>query len=63
MPILHCPTCNKPFDPEQTTAMPFCSERCQRIDLYRWLNEEYGLPMDRSEESAREEKPPDFERP
>jgi endogenous inhibitor of DNA gyrase (YacG/DUF329 family) len=25
--------------------MPFCSERCRRIDLNRWLNEEISLPF------------------
>ncbi len=24
--------------------MPFCSRRCQQIDLGMWLNESYGLP-------------------
>jgi endogenous inhibitor of DNA gyrase (YacG/DUF329 family) len=41
-----CPTCNQPFDPEQTTAMPFCSDRCRRIDLNRWLTEEISMPLD-----------------
>lgn len=42
--ILRCPTCGRPFDTEQTPAMPFCSQRCRLIDLGRWLKEEYGLP-------------------
>lgn len=25
-------------------AFPFCSERCQLIDLGRWLGEEYRIP-------------------
>jgi len=41
-----CPTCNQPFDPQQTTAMPFCSDRCRRIDLNRWLTEEISMPLD-----------------
>jgi hypothetical protein len=24
--------------------MPFCSERCRRIDLNRWLNEDISVP-------------------
>ncbi len=24
--------------------MPFCSERCRRIDLNRWLKEEISIP-------------------
>jgi endogenous inhibitor of DNA gyrase (YacG/DUF329 family) len=26
--------------------MPFCSRRCQQIDLGRWFNEEIGLPVE-----------------
>ena len=27
-------------------AYPFCSFRCQTIDLGKWLNEEYRIPDD-----------------
>lgn len=50
MAIQQCPTCLRQFDTEQTPAMPFCSERCRMIDLSRWLNEEYSLPVERSED-------------
>ena len=40
---MRCPICEKPFEPEQSPAMPFCSDRCRWIDLKRWLDEEYGL--------------------
>lgn len=26
--------------------MPFCSKRCQQIDLGMWLNESYGFPYE-----------------
>ena len=39
-----CPTCNKPFDSQASSAMPFCSDRCRRIDLNRWLKEDISLP-------------------
>lgn len=26
--------------------MPFCSSRCRQIDLGRWLDEGYGLPIE-----------------
>jgi endogenous inhibitor of DNA gyrase (YacG/DUF329 family) len=29
--------------------MPFCSQRCQQIDLGRWFNEEIGLPVESHE--------------
>lgn len=55
MAILTCPTCGKPFDSERTAAIPFCSRRCQQIDLGRWLNEEHGMPIER--EDGMEELP------
>lgn len=30
--------------------MPFCSRRCQLIDLKRWLDEEYGIPVENPED-------------
>lgn len=41
-----CPTCGEMFDPLITPVMPFCSERCQQIDLGRWFDEEIGLPVE-----------------
>jgi endogenous inhibitor of DNA gyrase (YacG/DUF329 family) len=38
------------FDAEQSQSTPFCSERCRRIDLSRWLDERYVLPIEREEE-------------
>lgn len=40
--------------------MPFCSERCRRIDLHRWLGESaYSVPVarkDKDEEDYLEEE-------
>jgi endogenous inhibitor of DNA gyrase (YacG/DUF329 family) len=44
--LVRCPICRAPFDPQQTEAMPFCSRRCQQLDLGRWLNQEYTVPVD-----------------
>lgn len=33
------------FDAEQSPTMPFCSVRCQQVDLLRWLKEDYRLPL------------------
>ncbi len=41
---MRCPTCEKEFDPAQSNAKPFCSDRCRSIDLGRWLDESYSLP-------------------
>jgi endogenous inhibitor of DNA gyrase (YacG/DUF329 family) len=27
--------------------MPFCSTRCQQIDLGRWLGERYSMPIEK----------------
>jgi endogenous inhibitor of DNA gyrase (YacG/DUF329 family) len=42
---MRCPICKRDFDPAQSSAGPFCSERCRTIDLGRWLDESYTLPL------------------
>ena len=42
---MRCPVCNREFESETSTALPFCSERCRTIDLGRWLGEAYQLPV------------------
>ena len=44
-----CSLCGKMFDRSQSKTMPFCSNRCQQIDLGNWLNESYGLPVETDE--------------
>ncbi len=46
MARLVCPTCQRAFDMQQSAALPFCSERCRLVDLGRWLNEEFSLPVE-----------------
>ena len=44
-----CPNCRRSFqfDPADEPAwMPFCCERCQWIDLGRWMSEDYRLSRD-----------------
>jgi hypothetical protein len=57
----HCPVCQKQFEPAESPSLPFCSERCRLIDLGRWLNEGYGMPIER--EDAGEEPSGDAEQP
>ena len=45
MPRCQCPTCGKGFDATETAAMPFCCDRCRLIDLGRWLDEKYAVPL------------------
>jgi hypothetical protein len=43
----------------ENPAFPFCSARCKTIDLGRWLNEEYRVPVqpeDGSEDVPSEEE-------
>lgn len=35
--------------------MPFCSLRCQQVDLGGWLNEQYGVPVERNDEEDTDE--------
>ncbi len=37
-----CPTCGKPTE---QAWRPFCSKRCADVDLGRWFNERYVVPV------------------
>ena len=41
-----CPECSKPAE---ARLAPFCSTRCQQIDLGRWLKGDYVIPGSRDE--------------
>jgi len=41
-----CSTCGQVFIFENSKTPPFCSERCQLIDLGRWLDEEVSVPFE-----------------
>lgn len=43
---MRCPICQREFSPKESSALPFCGERCRTIDLGRWLGERYPLPTD-----------------
>lgn len=46
-----CPICNKPVESVEdagqpaSSLFPFCSERCKLIDLGRWLDGKYRIPV------------------
>lgn len=46
---MRCPTCKKPVrEPPPGEPMgdfPFCSPRCKLIDLGRWLDGKYQVPV------------------
>lgn len=54
-----CPICGRPAEPrERNKAFPFCSPRCRQVDLGKWLNEEYRVPVtDASDEDGGESEP------
>jgi uncharacterized protein len=39
-----CPACRGEAVKEGNKVWPFCSARCQWVDMGRWLNEEYRVP-------------------
>lgn len=48
-----CPICEK----QSVQAYhPFCSSRCADVDLNRWLNGSYVIPVTEEEERAEAEK-------
>jgi endogenous inhibitor of DNA gyrase (YacG/DUF329 family) len=44
-----CPECNRASTRE---SYPFCSERCRNLDLSRWLNGAYAIPVADDESKA-----------
>ncbi len=51
MPTYQCPTCGKTVRVqrrEDASHRPFCSHRCQMIDLSKWFDGEYRIsePLD-----------------
>ncbi|MGH2272745.1 DNA gyrase inhibitor YacG [Anaerohalosphaeraceae bacterium U12dextr] len=43
-----CPICKKPVCPPQNRqrgCFPFCSERCRLIDLGKWIDGVYRIPV------------------
>ena len=60
---MRCPICKRPLaEPTDSTAgpratpphFPFCSDRCKLIDLGRWLDGKYQVPVVENDESLHE---------
>ena len=51
---MRCPICKKTV-PEpregEKSFLPFCSERCKLIDLGRWLDGRYQIPVAKDDEA------------
>lgn len=41
-----CPTCRAEAAWENNPHRPFCSKRCQMVDLGAWVEERYKIPGD-----------------
>ena len=59
-----CPTCKKSVpDPaageDLPKFFPFCSERCKLIDLGRWLDGKYQIPVAERDEADHDDRPSD----
>jgi endogenous inhibitor of DNA gyrase (YacG/DUF329 family) len=48
-PARKCPICGKPAT---QANYPFCSPRCQDIDLNRWLSDSYRIPTSEAPKEA-----------
>jgi endogenous inhibitor of DNA gyrase (YacG/DUF329 family) len=53
MKKLKCPKCKEEFDPHFSKWKPFCSKKCQEIDLGHWLSGSYVIP---SKEEPKDEE-------
>jgi len=51
-PAPKCPICAKP---RELKYRPFCSKRCQQVDLGRWLGEVYTIPVTELDDEDGEE--------
>ena len=56
--MMRCAICERQFDPQTSSALPFCSERCRQIDLGRWLREVYSVPVERDPDDEGPDGPP-----
>ena len=56
MSIYQCATCRREvvYDGPLPVRYPFCSSRCQFVDLGKWLREQYTIERDLTPEEAGE---------
>jgi endogenous inhibitor of DNA gyrase (YacG/DUF329 family) len=59
MSARRCPSCEKPVaDRAQNPAFPFCSKRCQAVDMGKWLGEEFRVADQHAELDEDGDQPP-----
>jgi endogenous inhibitor of DNA gyrase (YacG/DUF329 family) len=54
---MKCPTCGKSIEWKDNPFRPFCSERCQLIDLGHWVDGDYSVPGELLPEDQSENLP------
>ena len=57
-----CPVCSKRFSIsklDDLPSFPFCSDRCRLIDLGRWIDGNYAIPVGASADSPDEAPAPE----
>jgi endogenous inhibitor of DNA gyrase (YacG/DUF329 family) len=50
-----CPICGKSFEIaklDELPSFPFCTDRCRLVDLGRWIDGAYAIPVDSKSEPA-----------
>lgn len=59
MKKVRCPICGTamPGQAAEWPDYPFCSARCRKIDLGRWLGGKYAIPADDQSQSETPDKP------
>lgn len=51
-----CPICKKEALPEKNPWIPFCGERCKKIDLGRWALGDYRIPGEPLQQDPEDEE-------
>jgi endogenous inhibitor of DNA gyrase (YacG/DUF329 family) len=59
--IVKCPTCRTEVQWEGNPHRPFCSERCQLIDLGAWTEERYRIPGEKLKKNVDDDDEDDDE--
>ena len=57
---MKCPICKRPVaddGPDRPAAYPFCTDRCKLIDLGRWLDGKYQIPVAEHDDDAADPPP------
>ena len=53
--MANCPICKRKLPTLAPSTAPFCSARCKDIDLNRWFDGAYQVPVERDEATDDEE--------